>query len=230
MTSSDSQGNEQAWHVFMQAIKADTPYQQATEHVAIERTTHTVYPDECNVFAWTRYCSPSQVKVVIVGQDPYHGPKQAHGLAFSVPDGVASPPSLKNILLECKACVPGFRYPFSGSLVKWAEQGVLLLNSCLTVRKGEPNSHKNVGWERVTDAIIHKLAAEYDALVFCLWGAYAQQKQITITSANANHCILKAAHPSPYSAGCGFFGCKHFALANDYLIKHGKEPIEWKLN
>ena len=182
-----------------------------------------------NAFAKTPF---DRVKAVILGQDPYHNPGQAHGLAFSVPDGVTPPPSLVNIYRELEA--EGFgravapRPPQNGDLTRWAEQGVLLLNATLTVADGDSSaagSHQGKGWERFTDAVVRALAARRDGLVYFLWGAYAQKKAAFVDA--TKNLVLKSAHPSPLSARRGFFGCGHFKACNDYLVAHGKEPIAW---
>jgi uracil-DNA glycosylase len=164
------------------------------------------------------------VRVVILGQDPYHGAHQAHGLSFSVPDGVKVPPSLKNIYKELHDDV-GKDIPQVGNLEHWAKQGVLLLNATLTVRAGQPGSHQNKGWEQFTDAVIRKLSDDREHLVFMLWGNYAKAKGEHID--RTKHLVLEAAHPSPYSAHSGFFGCKHFSKANAYLKKNGLDPVQW---
>ncbi len=166
------------------------------------------------------------VRVVILGQDPYHGPGQAQGLCFSVPPGVAVPPSLRNIFTELRDDV-GFRPPGHGCLESWANAGVLLLNAVLTVELGRPASHAGRGWERFTDAVIQLVADRPEPAVFLLWGRHAQQKARAI--AGRHHCVLTAAHPSPLSAHNGFFGCRHFSKANDFLISHGQPPIDWSL-
>ncbi|KAL3187610.1 hypothetical protein MRX96_025100 [Rhipicephalus microplus] len=190
-----------------------------------ERKRYTVYPPHEDVFSWTKSCEVNKVKVVILGQDPYHNPGQAHGLAFSVPKGVAIPMSLQNMYKELANDIPGFQQPSHGNLTGWAQQGVLLLNACLTVRMNTPNSHKDRGWENITDAVIRHLNKQCSNLVFLLWGAYAQKKGSIIDQ--KKHQILQCAHPSPLSASRGFFGCRHFSKANEYLIKHRKQPIDW---
>jgi uracil-DNA glycosylase len=182
-----------------------------------------VYPPEeliFNAFAHTPY---DKVKVVIIGQDPYHGPRQAHGLCFSVLPGIRPPPSLQNVFKELKADV-GIPEPKHGCLTHWADQGVLLLNATLTVRAGEPRSHYGKGWERFTDAVIDSLAAPIDPIVFLLWGKSAQEKGLRL--AGTHHVFLQAAHPSPYSA-TNFLGCRHFSKTNRYLQEWGKTPIDW---
>lgn len=187
-----------------------------------------IYPPQdlvFNAFLKTPY---DQVKVVIVGQDPYHGPSQAHGLSFSVPHGTPPPPSLQNIFKELQSDL-GIEPPAHGCLTNWAEQGVLLLNSTLTVRQGEPMSHHGKGWERFTDAVIKSLQARKEPVVFVLWGKAAQEKCSFLNNSSNNSLILTAAHPSPYSARNGFFGCRHFSKANTFLIQNGQKPIDWKL-
>jgi len=166
------------------------------------------------------------VRVVILGQDPYHGPGQAHGLSFSVPEGVPSPPSLQNIFKELERDL-GLARPASGTLLPWAKQGVLLLNAVLSVEQAKPGSHQNKGWEAFTDAAIARLSAEREGLVFMLWGAYAQAKGRIIDA--RRHCVLRAPHPSPLSAHRGFIGCGHFSTANRYLSARGGTPIDWRL-
>lgn len=186
-----------------------------------------IYPPEPLVFHAFAYTPYDQVKVVIMGQDPYHGPGQAQGMSFSVPCGVRPPPSLKNIFKEIES---ELKIPPSetGCLTAWAKQGVLLLNATLTVRAREPKSHYGRGWERFTDAVIAKLAEREDPIVFMLWGRSAKEKCNHLLE-NSNHIVLTAAHPSPYSAAEGFFGCGHFAKVNQYLKKWGKTPIDWSL-
>jgi uracil-DNA glycosylase len=166
------------------------------------------------------------LKVVIIGQDPYHNRGQAHGLSFSVPDGVTKPPSLINIFKELKNDL-GLEIPQNGNLEKWASQGVLLLNASLSVRQNEPGSHSQTGWLQFTDSVIKKISDQNEGIVFLLWGKFAQEKQSLIDE--TKHYVLKAAHPSPFSADKGFFGCKHFSKTNELLMKQNKEPIDWKL-
>jgi uracil-DNA glycosylase len=187
-----------------------------------------VYPkpsDVSNAFKLTPF---NGVKVVILGQDPYHGANQAHGLSFSVQKGVGIPPSLKNIYKELHADIPGFKTPAHGDLSSWAKQGVLLLNTTLTVRANEPGSHQKMGWEQFTDKAMEALNAEKSGLVFMLWGRHAQAKASLIDS--GKHLVLTAAHPSPFSAYNGFFGCKHFSKANAYLLSKGEKPINWQID
>ena len=186
----------------------------------------TIFPEGKNIFNALNTTPLSKVKVVILGQDPYHGAGQAHGLCFSVQKGVPPPPSLENIFKELKDDL-GFEPPKHGELTKWAQQGVLLLNTCLTVEKGKPLSHQSRGWENFTDKIIQTLNEQQRPLVFVLWGSPAQRKEGLIT--NKAHLVLKAPHPSPLSAFRGFFGSKHFSKANEFLKSTNQEPIDWKL-
>lgn len=186
-----------------------------------------IYPEGKNIFAAFDHTSFDRVKVVILGQDPYHGAGQAHGLSFSVPYGIKPPPSLQNIYKELEQDIPGFHAPAHGNLTAWAGQGVLLLNAVLTVRANTAGSHQNKGWEQFTDMAIRKLSEEREHLVFMLWGNYAKQKVALIDA--TKHLVLTAAHPSPFSAYNGFFGSHHFSKANAYLLKHGKDPVDWQL-
>lgn len=203
----------------------DQPYfSQLVDFVKSEYKTQKVYPPGHRIFSAFDFCPVDQVKVVIIGQDPYHGEGQANGLCFSVAEGITMPPSLLNIFKELKADL-GREMPPHGSLERWAHQGVLLLNATLTVRGSQPGSHQNKGWEQFTDAAIHRLAATKENLVFILWGAYAQKKGAVIDE--SRHLVLKSPHPSPFSADRGFFGSRPFSKTNVYLEKHGKEPINW---
>lgn len=195
-----------------------------TDFVKSEYANHTVYPPSKLIFNAFEQCPFEKIKVVILGQDPYHGPGQAHGLCFSVNDGIAFPPSLRNIFKEIQADT-GSPVPTSGNLERWARQGVLLLNATLTVRAHEAGSHQKKGWEKFTDAVIHLVADRLDNVVFILWGNYAISKGEFIDS--QKHLILKSVHPSPLSAYHGFFGNKQFSTANHYLKVHGKDPIQW---
>jgi uracil-DNA glycosylase len=190
----------------------------------------TVYP--ADVFRALRLTSPADVKVIILGQDPYHGEDkgapQAHGLAFSVPAPVRPPPSLKNIFKEIQASL-GLEPPSHGCLDSWAKQGVLLLNTSLTVERDKAGSHAKKGWEQCTDTLIHEMAMRHDGLVFMLWGAHAQAKRALIDGTAKAHCVLESAHPSPLSAYRGFFGNGHFKAANEYLVGQGREAIDWRL-
>jgi uracil-DNA glycosylase len=201
------------------------PYFQAlSDFVRQEYQSTTCYPPGKHIFRAFDLCPFEEVKVVLLGQDPYHEPGQAEGLCFSVAEGVPHPPSLRNIFQEI-ASDQGVSIPASGSLVKWAEQGVLLLNATLTVRAHQAGSHQGKGWEQFTDAVIAQLSAEREHLVFLLWGSYAQKKRSLIDS--SRHLILMSPHPSPLSAYRGFFGNHHFTLTNDYLQKWGRSPICW---
>ena len=187
----------------------------------------TIYPPQNEVFSAFSLTEFDQVKVVILGQDPYHRPNQAHGLSFSVKPPVAPPPSLINIYKELATDIEGFVIPRHGYLVDWAKQGVLLLNTMLTVEEGKANSHANWGWETFTDKVIAKLNAHRENIVFLLWGSHAQKKGAFID--RNKHCVLTAPHPSPLAAHRGFFGCHHFSKANEYLKAHGMEEINWQL-
>ncbi|MDD2298446.1 MAG: uracil-DNA glycosylase [Fermentimonas sp.] len=203
----------------------DKPYfQRLTDFVRQEYRSETVYPPAKLIFNAFNSCPFNEVKAVIVGQDPYHAPGQAHGLCFSVNDGIKIPPSLINIYKEIGNDL-GVEIPFSGNLERWAKQGVLLLNATLTVRAHQAGSHQNKGWEEFTDVAISKLSNEREHLVFILWGAYAQRKGASIDT--SRHLVLKSPHPSPLSAHRGFFGNKHFSTANKYLTTNGKKPIDW---
>lgn len=189
-----------------------------------EYKSKVIYPAGKDIFKAFDVCSFDDVHVVLIGQDPYHGPGQAHGLCFSVNDGITQPPSLKNIFKEIESDL-GIQAPRSGNLERWAKQGVLLLNATLTVEANSAGSHQKKGWEQFTDAIIHKLSNEKEHIVFILWGAYAQKKGVIINS--QKHLVLQSAHPSPFSAYNGFFGNKHFSKTNVYLKSLGKKEIEW---
>ena len=209
-----------------EALKAefDKPYfQELTDFVRNEYKTTTIYPPPKDIFRAFDLCPFNDVKVVILGQDPYHGAGQANGLCFAVHHGVQAPPSLKNIFKELEADL-GHPVEHDPDLSRWAKQGVLLLNATLTVRAGQAGSHQHKGWEEFTDAAIKALNDEREGLVFILWGNYAKQKGAHIDF--SKHEILESAHPSPFSAE-RFFGCKHFSKANEYLVSHGQSPIEW---
>jgi uracil-DNA glycosylase len=199
-------------------------FKTLAKFVKKEYNDATVYPPPGKIFAAFDASPIDKTKVVILGQDPYHGPRQANGLCFSVADEVPIPPSLKNIYKEIKDDT-GRKMPNSGNLERWARQGVLLLNATLTVREGQAASHQGKGWEEFTDAAIKYLAENKESLVFLLWGRYAQEKGEFIDK--EKHLVLKAAHPSPFSANQGFFSCRHFTKTNAYLIMNDKEPIEW---
>jgi uracil-DNA glycosylase len=217
------------WRGLLEPFIASDAYAPLCRFVDDERAAgKTVYP--ADVFRALRLTSPDEVKVVILGQDPYHGEDrgtpQAHGLAFSVPPAVRPPPSLRNIFKEIAASL-GIEAPPHGCLDAWARQGVLLLNTVLTVERANAASHAKRGWERCTDTLIHELATRHEHLVFMLWGAHAQNKRALLGT--GEHCVLEAPHPSPLSAHRGFLGCGHFAQANDYLKAHGRQPIDWRL-
>lgn len=199
-------------------------FYELTRFVKDEYSKHSVFPAGRNIFRALDKCPPSDLKVVIIGQDPYHGIGQANGLCFSVNDGVAFPPSLQNIFKEIKDDI-GQPIPTSGNLDRWTEQGVLLLNSVLTVRAHEAASHAGRGWERFTDAVIRAIATQQQNVVYLLWGSYAQKKGAIVDP--SRNCVLKSVHPSPLSVYRGFYGCKHFSQANSYLESVGKSPIIW---
>lgn len=214
------------WKTTLASEKQQPYFQSILSFLEQQRAANkTIYPPQCDIFNALKYTSLDNVKVVIIGQDPYHGPNQAHGLCFSVQPGIKPPPSLKNIFLELHNDL-GLKIPQQGCLTKWAQQGVLLLNAVLTVESGKPQSHANIGWEQFTNQIIRVLNHEKQGLVFLLWGAYAQKKGELIDV--TRHHILKAAHPSPYSAS-GFLGCKHFSKTNALLKQMGLSPIDWSL-
>jgi len=218
---------EESWKEALQDEFAQDYFKQIVTHLKTERATGaTIYPAGSLIFNAFEKTPFDKVTVVILGQDPYHGKGQAMGLSFSVPDGVKPPPSLKNIFKELHADI-GMPYPTTGNLTPWAVQGVLLLNAGLTVREAEPNAHQKIGWHMFTDAVIKKLSEEKKGIVFLLWGAFAHAKQELIDQ--TKHYVLKAAHPSPFSADKGFFGCKHFSKTNELLIKQGKQPIDWTI-
>ena len=215
---------EESWKNQLQDEFEKTYFKQLTEFVRSEYASHQIFPPAKLIFNAFEQCPFDQVKVVILGQDPYHGPGQAHGLCFSVNDGVDFPPSLRNIFKEIQADT-GAPIPTSGNLERWAKQGVLLLNATLTVRAHLAGSHQKKGWELFTDAVIHLVANKSDHVVFILWGNYAISKGAFIDP--QKHLILKSVHPSPLSASRGFFGNKQFSTANKYLLEHGKESVRW---
>ncbi|MCP3168791.1 uracil-DNA glycosylase [Myxococcus qinghaiensis] len=213
-----------------QALKAslDSPsFQELERFVAKERKEATVFPSEEDLFSAFRLTPYADVRVLLLGQDPYHGPGQAHGLAFSVKPGVPSPPSLVNIFKELEADVKVPR-PKDGSLMAWAEQGVLLLNAVLTVQQAKPNSHAGHGWEDFTDAVIRAVSEKTEPVVFLLWGKYAQKKKKLIDA--KRHVVIEGTHPSPLSASSGFFGSKPFSAVNQALESKGRPPIDWRLS
>ena len=215
---------EKSWKEVLQT-EFDKPYfENLVGFVKQEYASHTIFPPAGQIFNAFNTCPFNNVKVVILGQDPYHGPRQAHGLCFSVNDGIQFPPSLQNIFKEINSDL-GIPMPKSGNLTRWAEQGVLLLNATLTVRASQAGSHQGRGWEEFTDAVIKIISEKADNVVFILWGSYAIKKKALIDA--SKHCILTAPHPSPLSSYRGFFGCKHFSQTNTYLASKGKTPIEW---
>ncbi|MDR3269302.1 MAG: uracil-DNA glycosylase [Tannerella sp.] len=215
---------ESSWKERLADEFEKTYFNQLTDFVREEYKRATIYPRGNLIFNAFDHCPFDKVKVVLLGQDPYHEPGQAHGLCFSVPDGTPFPPSLVNIFQEIKSDL-GKPVPSSGNLTRWAGQGVLLLNATLTVRAHMAGSHQNKGWETFTDAVIQRLNTEREHIVYLLWGSYAQRKGGMIN--DSRNLVLKSAHPSPLSAYRGFFGNKHFSQTNDYLIVSGQTPIEW---
>lgn len=218
-------GNE--WDELLKDEFQKDYYLKLREFLKTEYFSRRIYPNMYDIFNALKYTSYSDVKAVIIGQDPYHGAGQAHGLCFSVQKGVAVPPSLQNIYKEIQSDL-GIQPANHGYLKKWADNGVLLMNAVLTVREGQANSHKNMGWEIFTDRVIELLNQREKPIVFLLWGNNAKQKMRLIT--NPNHLILQAAHPSPLSAFNGFFGCRHFSKANAFLTEHGIESIDWTVD
>lgn len=201
-------------------------YQKIRGFLKQEYDQYTIYPPKEDIFNALKYTPYENVKIVLLGQDPYHGAGQAHGLCFSVKPGVTPPPSLRNIFKELQqdVCID---MPPTGELTAWAKRGVLLLNTVLTVREGQANSHKNLGWQQLTDAIIRKLNERDAPVVFLLWGANAREKRALLN--NPKHLVLESVHPSPLSAYQGFFGCAHFSKANEFLHQHGVDPVNWDL-
>jgi len=218
---------DESWAPILKPLMQQDYMKKLSAFVQQERQQYEIYPPKDLVFNAFRLTPLQDVKVVILGQDPYHNVGQAHGLSFSVPSGIAFPPSLKNIFAELVTDIPGFQIPNSGDLTKWAKQGVLLLNATLTVRAHQAASHQKQGWETFTDQVIEKISSELENVVFLLWGSYAQKKSALVD--NKKHLILKAVHPSPLSVYRGFFGSKHFSQANAYLSANGRQPIDWKL-
>ena len=218
---------ESSWKELLKPEFNKPNFQQIVLHLKTERLQKKIiYPPGGFIFNAFDKTPIDRVKVVILGQDPYHGPGQAHGLCFSVQMGTPPPPSLNNIYKELHNDI-GIKIPNHGNLTHWAEQGVFLLNASLTVRAGEPMSHSKIGWAEFTDTVIKKISDEREHVVFLLWGKFAQEKKALIDE--SKHLILKAAHPSPLSAYSGYFGCRHFSKANAYLISNGIDPVDWKL-
>jgi len=216
---------EKSWNEVLEGEFKKSYFKQIADHLKIEKQQgKTIYPAGSLIFHAFDKTPFQNVKVVILGQDPYHGPRQAHGLSFSVQKGIQPPPSLINIFKELQNDV-GMLIPNHGNLEKWAEQGVLLLNASLTVRAQEPMSHSKIGWHYFTNSVITKISDQRKYVVFMLWGKFAQEKEVLIDA--KKHLVLKSAHPSPLSANSGFFGNRHFSKANEYLRKHGVDPINW---
>ncbi len=215
------------WSDYLADYKKSAAFQSVLQHVRERREQHvTVYPPSNEVFTAFKLCQFEQIKVVILGQDPYHGPNQAHGLCFSVKPPIPPPPSLVNIYKELHSDL-GLAIPGHGDLTRWAMNGVFLLNTVLTVEHGQANSHQGIGWESFTDYVIQLINDRHDHVVFLLWGAAAQKKMAFLDG--NKHTLMKAPHPSPLSAHRGFLGCKHFSLANQALIAHNQTPVDWRL-
>ena len=218
---------ESSWKGILKDEFSKPYFQQVVMHIKTEKSQgKVIYPPGPYIFNAFNTTPVDHVKVVILGQDPYHGPGQAHGLCFSVQNGVAPPPSLINIFKELHDDI-GVEIPNHGNLTHWAQQGVFLLNASLTVRAGEPMSHAKIGWATFTDTVIRRISDLKAHVVFMLWGKFAQEKRILIDE--TKHLVLKAAHPSPLSAHAGFLGCRHFSKANEWLISKGIDPVDWKL-
>ena len=215
------------WKEPLAPLFSDERYQKIREFLKYEYSHYIVYPDMYDLYNCFRFTPFANVKAVLLGQDPYHEPGQAHGLCFSVKEGVKKPPSLENIFKELKSDL-GYDAPKSGDLTKWAHEGVLLMNTALTVREHQANSHANCGWSWFTDSVIQILSEQKEHLVFLLWGGNARRKKALIDT--KKHLVLECAHPSPLSAYNGFFGCKHFSKTNAYLESHAIPPIDWDLN
>jgi uracil-DNA glycosylase len=214
----------ESWKEPLNAEFEKSYFAQLKQFLIEEREKHTIYPPGKLIFSAFNHTHFNNVKVVILGQDPYHGAGQANGLCFSVSDGIKMPPSLVNIFKEINNDL-GYPIPATGNLERWADQGVLLLNAILTVRANEPGSHQGKGWEAFTDSVIHSISEEKKGVVFLLWGKYAQAKEKLIDI--SKHHVLKAPHPSPFSVHTGFYGCKHFSKANQLLNKQAKKEIDW---
>jgi len=218
---------ESGWRAVLEPEFAKPYMQQLKQFLQEEKKQYAVFPPGNLIFNAFDHTPFDKVKVVILGQDPYHNVGQAHGLSFSVPRGVAIPPSLRNMYQELNTDIPGFQIPNHGDLTAWANRGVLLLNATLTVRAHTAGAHQGKGWEAFTDKAIAELSARRNGIVFLLWGRYAKNKAALIDY--RKHHILTAAHPSPFSAYNGFFGCKHFSQANAFLVEQGQEPIDWQV-
>lgn len=218
---------ESSWLTLLEDQFEQPYFKQIKEFLLNEKKSATVYPPSARIFAALDFCPISETKVIIIGQDPYHNPGQAHGLSFSVPYGVMPPPSLVNIFKELKDDL-GVSIPSHGNLESWAKQGVLLLNASLTVRAHQAASHSEIGWQKFTDTIIERLSKEKENLVFLLWGSHAIKKK-SLVAPNRGHLILEAPHPSPLSSYRGFFGCKHFSKTNAFLASKGLPTIDWEI-
>lgn len=217
---------EASWKEVLHDEFQKSYFPELKKFLLLEKQNYSIYPAGKNIFNAFNSTPFDNVKVVILGQDPYHGPNQAHGLAFSVPDGLPFPPSLQNIFTELQSDI-GCDMPRNGNLTRWAKQGVFLLNTVLTVRAGQAHSHKDRGWEQFTDAVVRTISERKEHVVFLLWGRPAQMKAALIDE--RKHLVLRAPHPSPLSAYRGFFGSKPFSSANAYLLQHGQTPIDWQL-
>lgn len=230
MTSTDNKAIEleESWLDELTEEFAKPYFKNLKEFLLHEKANQTIFPPSKLIFNALNLTPYNQVKVVLLGQDPYHGAGQAHGLCFSVQSGIKQPPSLVNIFKEVRADLDIPMSASNGNLESWAKQGLLMLNATLTVRASQAGSHQGKGWETFTDTIISKLSASKQGLVFLLWGKFAQNKAQLIDG--TKHLILKAAHPSPFSAYNGFFGCKHFSKTNEYLVQNGKQPIDWLIS
>lgn len=217
-----------SWHNFL-SNESQKPYFSNINNILDQNSAQqiTVYPPEDERYTAYELTPFENIKIVILGQDPYHGPKQANGLAFSVHQGIPVPPSLRNIYKELAEDIEGFSIPQHGSLIDWAKQGVFLLNTSLSVEATKAGSHSNIGWQHLTDATIQEISEKSTNTVFILWGSHAQKKRALIDE--SKHLIITSAHPSPLSSYRGFFGSKPFSQANQYLIKHGKKPIDWQV-
>jgi uracil-DNA glycosylase len=217
---------EESWKAVLKDEFEKQYFKELKEFLVAEKSKYPIYPPGSQIFNAFRMTPFHDVRVVLLGQDPYHGPGQAHGLCFSVPAGIAAPPSLGNIFREIERDL-GIPVPAHGNLEKWAKQGVFLLNATLTVRANQPGSHQRRGWENFTNAVISRLSEKRVGLVFLLWGKFAQEKEALVDM--NRHYVLKAAHPSPYSAYNGFFGCRHFSKTNEILKRHGLDEIDWRI-
>lgn len=222
-----STNNFRDWAIALKPEYEKEYFKKLRAKIIEEYKTQTVYPPVDEVFAALKLTSPSDIKVVILGQDPYHGPNQAMGLCFAVNKGCKVPPSLQNIYKELKTEYPNFEIPSHGDISSWGKRGVLLLNTVLTVRAHEARSHASIGWETFTSAIINIIEQQNQPIVYMLWGNDAKTKKTLIT--NPNHLILETTHPSPFSANHGFLGCGHFKKANEFLISHNISPIDWRI-